>query len=319
MRADGRGQHHRASSSASRAPTRRRCARRRSSRTSARAGRSSRRSTASRTPGMEVWCGMILGFDNDDATIFDAQREFLREARIAHAMVGMLYGDPQDAAARPAGRGGPARPRRPARVRHQRHPAADEPRGAARRLHAGDERPVRSPRPTSSRLDDLFLEGGLDIGRGRDPLLAAAPLGSGSRPVALPGPGDRPVRPADERRARPGPAPRVPPADLAAPARSAATRACSCSTCSSAPCTTTPTRWPGRWPPGGRPSTTRSCERTIPGWVGDRRAVPTRGGRDTAGGGMDRPGTPGRRCRRIGSITHLRTGPPRREVGPVSV
>ncbi len=26
----------------------------------------SRRSTASRTPGMEVWCGMILGFDNDD-------------------------------------------------------------------------------------------------------------------------------------------------------------------------------------------------------------------------------------------------------------
>ena len=41
-----------------------------------RAGRHacSRRSTASRTPGMEVWCGMILGFDNDDATIFDAQR-----------------------------------------------------------------------------------------------------------------------------------------------------------------------------------------------------------------------------------------------------
>ena len=24
--------------------------------------------------GMEVWCGMILGFDNDDETIFDAQR-----------------------------------------------------------------------------------------------------------------------------------------------------------------------------------------------------------------------------------------------------
>ena len=26
---------------------------------------------------MEVWCGMILGFDNDDETIFDAQREFI--------------------------------------------------------------------------------------------------------------------------------------------------------------------------------------------------------------------------------------------------
>ena len=27
--------------------------------------------------GMEVWCGMIIGFDNDDDTIFDRQREFL--------------------------------------------------------------------------------------------------------------------------------------------------------------------------------------------------------------------------------------------------
>ena len=31
--------------------------------------------------GMEVWCGMILGFDNDDATIFDAQRQFLDARR----------------------------------------------------------------------------------------------------------------------------------------------------------------------------------------------------------------------------------------------
>jgi radical SAM superfamily enzyme YgiQ (UPF0313 family) len=41
--------------------------------------------------GMEVWCGMILGFDNDDPTIFNAQREFLTEARIGVTMVGMLY------------------------------------------------------------------------------------------------------------------------------------------------------------------------------------------------------------------------------------
>ena len=38
---------------------------------------------------------MILGFDHDDATIFDAQREFLREARIAQAMIGMLYAIPK--------------------------------------------------------------------------------------------------------------------------------------------------------------------------------------------------------------------------------
>jgi radical SAM superfamily enzyme YgiQ (UPF0313 family) len=41
--------------------------------------------------GIEVWCGMIMGFDNDDETIFDAQIEFVREARIATSMSGMLY------------------------------------------------------------------------------------------------------------------------------------------------------------------------------------------------------------------------------------
>jgi hypothetical protein len=45
--------------------------------------------------GLDVWCGMILGFDNDDATIFDAQREFIQAARIAHAMIGMLYAMPK--------------------------------------------------------------------------------------------------------------------------------------------------------------------------------------------------------------------------------
>ncbi|MBV8676022.1 MAG: B12-binding domain-containing radical SAM protein, partial [Planctomycetaceae bacterium] len=45
--------------------------------------------------GMEVWCGMIIGFDHDDAMIFEAQRDFIREARIAMAMVGMLYAIPK--------------------------------------------------------------------------------------------------------------------------------------------------------------------------------------------------------------------------------
>src|SRR5437879_3641395 len=40
--------------------------------------------------GIEVWCGMILGFDHDDASIFEAQRQFLKEARITTAMIGML-------------------------------------------------------------------------------------------------------------------------------------------------------------------------------------------------------------------------------------
>ena len=45
--------------------------------------------------GLDVWCGMILGFDHDDATIFAAQREYIQEARVLHAMVGMLAAIPK--------------------------------------------------------------------------------------------------------------------------------------------------------------------------------------------------------------------------------
>ena len=45
--------------------------------------------------GLEVWCGMIVGFDHDDAQIFAAQREFMRQTDIMHAMVGMLSAIPK--------------------------------------------------------------------------------------------------------------------------------------------------------------------------------------------------------------------------------
>jgi radical SAM superfamily enzyme YgiQ (UPF0313 family) len=45
--------------------------------------------------GLEVWAGMIAGFDHDDATVFGAQAAFLREAGIAQAMIGMLYAIPK--------------------------------------------------------------------------------------------------------------------------------------------------------------------------------------------------------------------------------
>jgi hypothetical protein len=38
---------------------------------------------------------MIIGFDNDDATIFEAQRRFIQESRIALAMIGMLHAIPK--------------------------------------------------------------------------------------------------------------------------------------------------------------------------------------------------------------------------------
>jgi radical SAM superfamily enzyme YgiQ (UPF0313 family) len=45
--------------------------------------------------GLEVWCGMIIGFDHDDTTIFDRQVAFLEEARIASGLVGMLHAIPR--------------------------------------------------------------------------------------------------------------------------------------------------------------------------------------------------------------------------------
>ncbi len=45
--------------------------------------------------GMEVWTGMIVGFDNDTPAIFEAQIEFVRQARIVHAMCGMLSAIPK--------------------------------------------------------------------------------------------------------------------------------------------------------------------------------------------------------------------------------
>jgi radical SAM superfamily enzyme YgiQ (UPF0313 family) len=45
--------------------------------------------------GLEVWSGMIVGFDNDDPRIFDLQTQFVREARIVHTMVNMLVAVPK--------------------------------------------------------------------------------------------------------------------------------------------------------------------------------------------------------------------------------
>jgi radical SAM superfamily enzyme YgiQ (UPF0313 family) len=45
--------------------------------------------------GMEVWCGMIMGFDSDDPGIFDRQIEFLQQSRISFSMSGMLHAIPK--------------------------------------------------------------------------------------------------------------------------------------------------------------------------------------------------------------------------------
>lgn len=45
--------------------------------------------------GLEVYAGMIVGFDNDDETVFDRQYEFLAQSRIIGAMAGMLSAIPK--------------------------------------------------------------------------------------------------------------------------------------------------------------------------------------------------------------------------------
>jgi radical SAM superfamily enzyme YgiQ (UPF0313 family) len=44
--------------------------------------------------GIDVWCGMIVGFDHDDASIFEVMPKFLADARIAAALIGMLHAIP---------------------------------------------------------------------------------------------------------------------------------------------------------------------------------------------------------------------------------
>jgi radical SAM superfamily enzyme YgiQ (UPF0313 family) len=45
--------------------------------------------------GLEVYAGMIVGFDHDDDTVFDRQFEFLKKAKIVGAMAGMLSAIPK--------------------------------------------------------------------------------------------------------------------------------------------------------------------------------------------------------------------------------
>jgi radical SAM superfamily enzyme YgiQ (UPF0313 family) len=115
--------------------------------------------------GIEVWCGMILGFDHDDATVFDAHRRFLAEARIITAMVGMLA----------------AIPKTPLYARLEREgrlDPADEPefgtnvvplrmtRDELRDGYVKLLQDLYEPEAYFGRLEELFLKERLDFGRG---------------------------------------------------------------------------------------------------------------------------------------------------------
>jgi radical SAM superfamily enzyme YgiQ (UPF0313 family) len=116
--------------------------------------------------GLEVWCGMILGFDNDDETIFAAQREFLTESRITSAMIGMLHAIPKT-------------PLYSRLIEEGRLDPADEPEFGTNviPLKIGREElrdgyvkvmdELYQPEAYFQRLEDLFINRKLEMGRGR--------------------------------------------------------------------------------------------------------------------------------------------------------
>jgi radical SAM superfamily enzyme YgiQ (UPF0313 family) len=123
--------------------------------------------------GIEVWSGMILGFDHDDTSIFEAHRRFITQARIVNPLVNLLM----------------ALPRTPLHARLQREGRIDPAaiygtnviplRMSGEELRNGTLTLVRELFRASDyfdRLDRLYLDGGLAAEQGRKDHLAKHPL-----------------------------------------------------------------------------------------------------------------------------------------------
>ncbi len=129
--------------------------------------------------GMEVWCGVIVGFDNDDSGIFAAQRRFVSEARIANAMVNMLVAIPRTPLYKRLDREG--------RLDDSGDPAGFGPFGtnviphrigreALRDGYVELMRDLYTPAAFFGRLDALYLDARLVRGRARARYLRRHPL-----------------------------------------------------------------------------------------------------------------------------------------------
>lgn len=116
--------------------------------------------------GIEVWCGMIIGFDHDDSTIFEAQRQFIQDARIGFSMTGMLHAIPKT-------------PLHARLMEEGRLDPSDQPeygtnviplqisREELRDGYVHVMTSLYEPEAYFSRMEDLYLKANLDSGRGR--------------------------------------------------------------------------------------------------------------------------------------------------------
>jgi len=125
--------------------------------------------------GLDVWCGLIVGFDHDDVGIFDRQLEFIEQTRISHAMMGMLSAIPKTPLyARLASDG---------RLDTAAEPAFGTnvvPHGMSREAlrdgYIDLQRKLHDPAAYFDRLERLYLEGGFRFGQPRAAYLRGRPL-----------------------------------------------------------------------------------------------------------------------------------------------
>jgi radical SAM superfamily enzyme YgiQ (UPF0313 family) len=115
--------------------------------------------------GLEVWSGVMLGFDSDGPDIFEAQRRFIGEARIITAMGAMLYAIPKTPLHARLAREGRLDP-----ADFPAHGTNVMPRRLSREeLRDGFVRLMEElydPKSYFDRLEDLYVAGQLDPDRG---------------------------------------------------------------------------------------------------------------------------------------------------------
>lgn len=125
--------------------------------------------------GIEVMCGMIVGFDHDDGKIFDAQREFITQASICHAMVGMLSAIPKTPLHARLAEAGRLDTGDPPEFGTNVIPlliGREELRDGYTRLL----NELHEPDAFFQRVDDLYIRQGFRIGKGKEAWLRRRPL-----------------------------------------------------------------------------------------------------------------------------------------------
>jgi radical SAM superfamily enzyme YgiQ (UPF0313 family) len=111
--------------------------------------------------GMEVWSGMILGFDNDKPNIFELQRRFIHEARIVTTMIGMLFAIPKTPLHARLAREGRLdaedRPGYGVNIQPMNMTQDELRAGFAQLMHD-----LYEPKAYFARVEDLYLNSGMD-------------------------------------------------------------------------------------------------------------------------------------------------------------